>query len=68
MVTYDNVLDIIDNFNTDDKIEIAEIIKKRAIEERREELKQDIKNSREELQSGKLKILSANQIIEEIKK
>lgn len=67
MVTYDSVLDIIDNFNTEEKIEIAEIIKKRAIEERREELKQDIQNSREELQSGKLKVLPLKQIVEEIK-
>ena len=66
MITYDDVLDAVDNFNSDDKIEISEIIKKRAIEERRNQIKEEINLSREELNSGKIKPQSIDKIITEI--
>ena len=35
MITYNEVLESVDNFSTFEQLEIAEIIRKRAIEERR---------------------------------
>jgi hypothetical protein len=66
MHTYENVLDIVDDFSCDDKLELSEIIKKRAIEERRELLKREIAEARSELDSGKIKPQSVSDIMQEI--
>jgi hypothetical protein len=66
MHTYENVLDIVDDFSCDDKLELSEIIKKRAIEERREILKSEIDEARSELESGKIEPQSVSDIMQEI--
>jgi len=66
MQTYDNVLDLVDDFSCDDKLELSAIIKKRAIEERREVLKREIADSRSELDSGQIKPQSVSDIMQEI--
>ena len=55
MNTYNEVLKAVDSFSPDDQLEIAGIIRNRAIEERREELKNEIGLARKELKEGKLK-------------
>ena len=66
MNTYNEVLEAVNNFSTDDQLEIAEIIRKRAIEERRDELKKEIIQARKELKAGLLKPKTVDEIIKEL--
>ncbi|TAL70343.1 MAG: hypothetical protein EPN82_03060 [Bacteroidetes bacterium] len=66
MNTFNEVLEAVDNFSTEDRLELAEIIRNRAIEERREELKKEIELARKEFKEGKLKPKSIKEIIKEL--
>ena len=66
MLTYNEVLESIDNFSPFEQLEIADIIRKRAIEVRRNELKKEILQARKEFKSGKLKPKTVDEIIEEL--
>ncbi|MBI5324787.1 MAG: hypothetical protein HZB41_05865 [Ignavibacteriae bacterium] len=66
MHTYNDVLESVEKFSAFDQLEIADIIRKRAIEERRNELKKEILQARKEFKSGKLKPKTVDEIIEEL--
>ncbi len=63
MHTFNEVLESVDKFSAFEQLEIADIIKKRAIEERRNELKKEILQARKEFKSGKLKPKTVDEII-----
>lgn len=66
MLTYNEVLESVDSFSVLEQLEIAEIIRKRAIEERRKELKKEILQARKEFKSGRIKPKTVDEVIEEL--
>jgi len=54
-VTFDEVLDIIESFPEKQRESIVEIVKRRLTEERREQLAQTMKESREEYSRGEVR-------------
>jgi hypothetical protein len=66
MNKYDDILESIDAMSIDEKLYIAEIIKKRAIEQRRLEIKENAEKSLEEYKTGKITPQSVEAFIKEI--
>ncbi len=65
-VTFDEVLDIIESFPEKQRESIVEIVKRRLTEERREQLAQTIKESREEYARGEVSRGTVEDLIREI--
>ncbi|MBM2817017.1 MAG: hypothetical protein HW421_3779 [Ignavibacteria bacterium] len=65
-MNFDDVLEVADNLTIDKQFEISEILHKRAINSRREQLKIEIEQARDEHFSGKLHPLSPEEIMKEI--
>jgi len=64
--TFDEALDIIESFSEEQRESIVEIVKRRLIEERREQLAQTIKESREEYARGEVRRGTVDDLIREI--
>ncbi len=65
-MSFAEILDAVDILPIEDRIELTRILQQRLIEDRREILIQEIKEANQELQSGKLKIQSIDQIMSDI--
>ncbi len=65
-VTFDEVLDIIESFPEKQRESIVEIVKRRLTEERREQLAQTIKESREEYARGEVSRGTVEDLIREV--
>ncbi len=65
-VTFDEALDIIESFPEKQRESIVEIVKRRLIEERREQLRQTIKESREEYAHGEVSRGTVEDLIREV--
>lgn len=66
MLTLDKVLDNAMELSPDERDTLIEILKKRRIEERRNEIVNEIHEARGEYSKGNLKALTANEIISEL--
>jgi hypothetical protein len=64
--TFDETLDIIESFPEEQRESIVEIVKRRLIEERREQLAQTIKESREEYARGEVRRGTVDDLIREV--
>ena len=64
--SFSEVLDAAESLPLDAKEELLEILHKRTIDERREELVKDVRNARLEHKRGKSKIVTANSLLDEI--
>ena len=65
-VTFDEVLDIIESLPEKQRESIVEIVKRRLTEERREQLAQTIKESREEYARGEARRGTVEDLIREV--
>ena len=65
-VTFDEVLDIIESFPEKQRESIVEIVKRRLTEERREQLAQTIKESREEYARGEVRRGTVEDLFREV--
>ena len=65
-VTFDEALDIIESFPERQRESIVDIVKRRLTEERREELAQTIKESREEYVRGEVRQGTVEDLIREV--
>jgi ribosome recycling factor len=65
-VTFDEVLEIIESFPEKQRESIVEIVKRRLTEERREQLAQTIKESREEYARGEVRRGTVEDLIREV--
>jgi len=66
--TFDEALDIIESFPEEQRESIVAIVKLRLIEERREQLAQTIKESREEYARGEVRRGTVDDLIREVSK
>lgn len=66
MANFDEVLGAASRFPANTMEEIANLLHKRAVEIRRKELAQEIKNARSEFKAGKTKKVSADALMDEI--
>ncbi len=64
--SFDEALEIIEQFPEEQKESIIEIIKKRLSEERRERLAQTVKEAREEYARGEVRRGSVDDLMQEI--
>lgn len=64
--TFDEALDIIESFSEEQRESLVEIVKRRLIEERREQLAQTIKESREEYARGEVRRGTVDDLIREV--
>ncbi len=65
-VTFDEALDIIESFPEKQRESIVEIVKRRLTEERREQLAQTIKESREEYARGEVRRGTVDDLVKEV--
>ena len=66
MNSFYDILESIDSLSREDKLALAEIINKRAIEERREEIRKNADESYKEYQSGIIKSKTVDEFMKEI--
>ena len=66
MITYNEILDTIDSYPIIEQLEIAKMIRKRAIEARRNQLIKEIRKSQKELKKGLIKPMTVDEIMKEI--
>jgi hypothetical protein len=64
--TFDEALEIIESFPEDQRESIIEIVRRRLIEERREQLAQTVKEAREEYARGEFRSGTVDDLIREI--
>ncbi len=64
--TFDEALEIIESFPEDQRESIIEIVKRRLIEERREQLAQTVKEAREEYARGEVRSGTVDDLMREI--
>ncbi len=65
-ITFDEALDIIESFSEKQRESIVEIVKRRLTEERREQLRKTIKESREEYAHGEVRRGTVEDLIREV--
>ncbi len=65
-MSFDNMLDNISKLPADEQLMLAEIIKKRIIEQRRKELAVSVKESMVEYNSGKAKTGTVDDLLREL--
>ena len=63
-----DVLDTVEEFSLDEKEELVDILQKRLRDDRRARLIESIEESRREYQEGKLKTMTVDEIMEEIRR
>lgn len=66
IISFDNMLDTVSKLPVEEQLMLAEIIKKRIIEQRRKELAASVKESIEEYKSGKAKTGSLDDLIKDL--
>lgn len=66
IISFDNMLDTVSKLPVEEQLMLAEIIKKRIIEQRRKELAGSVKESMEEYNSGKAKTGSLDDLIKDL--
>ena len=66
--SFDDTLDAIMKMDEDDREMLLEIVKKRQIELRRNELAKTARKAEKEFREGKLKPMDASELIEKLKK
>jgi len=64
--TFDEALEIIESFPEDQRESIIEIVRRRLIEERREQLAQTVKEAREEYARGEVRSGTVDDLMREI--
>jgi hypothetical protein len=64
--TFDEALEIIESFPEDQRESIIEIVRRRLIEERREQLTQTVKEAREEYARGEVRSGTVDDLMREI--
>ncbi len=67
MVTFEQVLDNVMQLPLEQREMLIEILQKRHIEQRREEISQNVQDAILEFHTGKLKPQSANEIISQLR-
>ena len=67
MVTFEQVLDNVMQLPLEQREMLIEILQKRHIEQRREEISQNAQDAILEFRTGKLKLQSANEIISQLR-
>lgn len=65
-MNFNDILEAVDVLSLEDQIELREILDKRLIEKRREELAGEIDDANKELASGNLKVQSVDEIMDEL--
>ncbi len=63
-----DVLDTVEEFSLDEKEELVDILQKRLRDDRRARLIESIEESRREYREGKLKTMTVDEIMEEIRR
>ena len=66
IISFDNMLDTVSKLPVEEQLMLAEIIKKRIIEQRRKELANSVKESLEEYNGGKAKTGSLDDLIKDL--
>ena len=66
IMSFDNMLDSVSKLPVDEQLMLAEIIKKRIIEQRRKELADSVKESMIEYNSGKAKTGAVDDLLREL--
>ncbi len=66
IISLDQMLDNISRLPVDEQLMLAEIIKKRIVEQRRKEIAYNVRESLEEYKSGKAKTGSIDDLIKEL--
>ena len=66
IISFDNMLDNVSKLPADEQLMLAEIIKKRIIEQRRKELVASVKESMIEYNSGKAKTGAVDDLLREL--
>ena len=64
--TFNEALEILESFPEDQRESIIEIVRRRLIEERREQLTQTVKEAREEYARGEVRSGTVNDLMREI--
>jgi len=65
-MSYAELLDAVDELTIEEQVDIAELIKRRAIEKRRDALLKDIEESTLEFNSGKLHPQTVDEIMKDL--
>ncbi len=66
IISFDNMLDTVSKLPVEEQLMLAEIIKKRIIEQRRKELVKSVKESIDEYNGGKAKTGSLDDLIKDL--
>ena len=66
IISFDNMLDSVSKLPVEEQLMLAEIIKKRIIEQRRKELANSVKESIKEYNNGKAKTGSLDGLIKDL--
>jgi hypothetical protein len=67
MITFENVLEIVTQLPREQQEMLIEIVKKRTIEARRQEMLEECREALAEYQTGNLKPMSATEVIAELR-
>ncbi|OGU14151.1 MAG: hypothetical protein A2X61_04780 [Ignavibacteria bacterium GWB2_35_12] len=67
MATFNEVLESVEELSLEEKNILVEILQKRLIEQRREQLFNEVTEAIEEYESGKLKPMTVDEIMKEIR-
>ncbi len=60
------LLDAVDNLSIEEKETFLEVLQRRLIEQRREEIAAEIEEARQEFQAGKCQAVTADELMKEI--
>jgi hypothetical protein len=66
ITTFNEVLESADNLPLDDQITLLEVLQRRVIEHRREELSKEIQDAQKEFQEGRCKPTTPSDLMKEI--
>ncbi|MBN1903143.1 hypothetical protein JW926_17610 [Candidatus Sumerlaeota bacterium] len=66
ITTFNEVLESADNLSLDDQITLLEVLQRRIIEHRREELSKEIQDAQKEFQEGKCNPTTPSDLMKEI--
>jgi hypothetical protein len=64
--TFDEVLDVVDNWSSDQQADLLEVVQRRLAERRRKQIVQDVKDARSELNAGTATVSTVDDIMREI--